>query len=383
MKALTIKGIKIKFHFSTMIIVGFVGFYAATYYKSSVPNVSIWELILVGLINGIVILFSILIHELCHSIMAQRYGLRVSEIELYLFGGVSKIEEEPKTPKSEFIIAGVGPLSSLLIGGGGLLIVFILTPINLPAWLIFTLFYSGIMNIGLGFFNLLLAFPMDGGRILRAIIWKKRNNILSATKTATKIGKFFGYSLMILGSIQMILGWLGGLGGLFGGFWLILMGLFLISSAKKSYYSAVNEGVLSNITIKDLLSSQKLVIPFVIQLNEALRDYFTIFKQNYYPVVNEGEFIGIVHLDDIKRIPLEQRSELIVGDVMKKFSEFPSIYEDFPGTGKDVIKILNDIELEPRVLVVREKEHQNIVGLIDEEELIKAVKSWELNTLSL
>ena len=190
----TIKGIKIKLHFSTLFIVGLVGFYSAILYidlaRQANHEVILLELVLVFLLNGILILLSILIHELSHSLMALRYGLKVSEIELYLFGGVSKMEEEPKTPKSELLISIIGPISSFVFGAS-FLVLFFLTPIPLPAWLLVTLFYSGITNIGLGIFNLLPAFPMDGGRVLRAFLWNRRKNLLSATKTASKVERFF------------------------------------------------------------------------------------------------------------------------------------------------------------------------------------------------
>ncbi|MHA2088583.1 MAG: M50 family metallopeptidase, partial [Promethearchaeota archaeon] len=169
MKIAKIKGIEIRLHLSTLLIIALVGFYAASLYAALIPNASIIELITVGLINGIIILASILTHELSHSIIAQRNGLEVTEIELHLFGGVSRIEEEPHTPRAEILIAIVGPLSSLLIGI--ILLVLFYLPLSIPTFLVVTFFYSGISNIGLGIFNLLPAFPIDGGRVLRAFLW--------------------------------------------------------------------------------------------------------------------------------------------------------------------------------------------------------------------
>ena len=144
---------------------------------------------------------------------------------------------------------------------------------------------------------------MDGGRVLRSILWNKRKNILSATKTASKVGRFFGYSLMVLGFIQMIFG------GIFSGFWLVLMGSFLSSAAKKSYEQTVSEVALSSISVREILvGARKFVIPFELPLIEGLRDYFMIFSQIYFPVVQEGgEIVGIIHLEDIKKIPIEHR----------------------------------------------------------------------------
>ena len=369
MKIATIKGIGIKLHVSTLIIIGLVGFYAANLYVSIITNAPIFEIFTVGLINGLIILISILIHELSHSLMAQRYGLDVKEIELYLFGGVSKIEEEPKTPKSEMIITVVGPLSSLLIGMA-LLIVYIL-PISFPALFSFTLFYSGISNIGLGVFNLLPAFPIDGGRILRAFLWKRRDNLISATKTASRVGVAFGYGLIIYGFFQIFTF------GFINGLWLILMGSFLNSSARQSYTQTINEVALSNISAREILNLPNLEIPFEITILEALRDYFFPYKKSYLPVVQDKKIVGLVHIEDIKRIPIQQRSKIIIGYIMRKISEFP--YIDADDTGKEVMKKLRQSGKQPHIGIVREKGNEELIGFIAEDELISSLKFWSLN----
>ncbi|MFW9784562.1 MAG: site-2 protease family protein, partial [Candidatus Heimdallarchaeota archaeon] len=258
MKIAKIKGIQIKLHFSTLLIVALVGFYASNFYSALTPGASIIEIVAVGIINGIIILLSILLHELSHSIIAQKFGLDVTEIELYLFGGVSKIEEEPRTPKSEALIAIVGPLSSLIMGG--LMLIGFFLPISIPAFLAVTLFYSGFSNIGLGIFNLLPAFPIDGGRVLRAFLWNRRKNLISATKSASRVGVGFGYGLMAFGLFQIFTS------GLINGIWLMIMGSFLRSTARQSYVQTINEVTLSNIGVKEILSKPKrnLEIPFEI-----------------------------------------------------------------------------------------------------------------------
>ncbi|TFG05815.1 MAG: site-2 protease family protein [Promethearchaeota archaeon] len=369
MKLGTIKGIGIKLHFSTILIVGLVGFYASVFFTSLQPDASFTDIILVAIANGIIILLSILIHELAHSLMANRYGLKVSEIELYLFGGVSKIEEEPRTPKSEFIISGVGPLSSIILGAI-FLTLYAFMPFSIPAWIVVTLLYSGISNIGLGFFNLLPAFPMDGGRVLRAYLWQRRRNILSATKTASRIGSFIGYSLMIYGFAQIFLF------GLFGGFWLILIGSFLNNSAKKSYIQTVNEVTLSNINIRDIMGAPQLSIPYDTNIDEAIRKYFMIYKRVYFPVSQEGNIIGIIHLEDLKKIAAEQRPYLKIGDYLRSLSEFPSIYLE--STGKDALKKLVEMKTLPHVVIVRE-EDDHIIGFVGEQDLYNAIRFCQMN----
>lgn len=369
MKIAKIKGIEIKLHLSTLLIIGLVGFYAASFYAALVPKASIIELITVGLINGIIILASILIHELSHSIIAQRNGLDVTEIELYLFGGVSRIEEEPRTPKSEILIAGVGPLSSLLIGI--VLLVVSYLPIPIPTFLLVTFFYTGISNIGLGIFNLLPAFPIDGGRVLRAFLWSRRKNIITATKTASKVGVGFGYGLMVYGLFQIFTF------GLINGIWLILIGSFLRTTARQSYLQTINEVALSNISVKEMLYTSNLRIPFEMLISDAVREYFIPYKKLYFPVVQGDEIKGIVHMTDIKKIPSNQRSSYIIGYIMRKISEFPLVDEE--QSGKEVMKKLNVADDNPHIVIVKEKNTGNLLGFIDKEDLISYLKFWNLS----
>lgn len=319
-----------------------------------------------GLAGGLFLLFSILVHELSHSLVAQKYGLKVSEIELYLFGGVSKIEEEPKTPKSEIVISIVGPLSSLLMGFGFLLFVYL--PIILHPILAVTLFYSGISNIGLGIFNLIPAFPIDGGRILRAILWKRRKNLLSATKSASRVGVIVGYIMMAYGFLQILTT------GILNGFWLILIGNFLTSSARNSYNQTRNEIILSNINVKDMLSTPNLAIPFHITVDIALSDYFYPYKKSYFPVNQGFDIVGMVHIRDIKKIPINQRAGIIVGNIMKKISEFPSI--DDKKSGKIAFQRLSMINDDPVLLVVKDSESERFIGFLGKNELISSLEFW-------
>jgi Zn-dependent protease len=368
-KIAKIKGIEIRLHLSTLLIIALVGFYAASLYAALIPNASIIELITVGLINGIIILASILTHELSHSIIAQRNGLEVTEIELHLFGGVSRIEEEPHTPRAEILIAIVGPLSSLLIGI--ILLVLFYLPLSIPTFLVVTFFYSGISNIGLGIFNLLPAFPIDGGRVLRAFLWNRRKNIISATKTTSRIGVGFGYGLMIYGLFQMFTF------GLINGIWLILIGSFLRSTARNSYLQTVNDVALSNVSVKEMLFASNLRIPFGMLITDAVREFFIPYQRSYFPVIQGDEIKGIVHIADIKKIPLQQRSSFIIGYIMRKISEFPLV--DGEETGKEVMKKLNKIDDNHHIVIVKEKDNNTLLGFIGEEDVISYLKFWNLN----
>jgi len=370
MKIGRVNGIDIKLHLSTLLIIALVGFSAASLYVNLVLFPSFIEIIIVGFTSGVIILISILLHELTHSLVAQKYGLVVSEIELYVFGGASKIEKEPETPKSEMVIAFVGPLSSLVLGFSFLLILF-LSPIVLAPIIYVSLLYTGISNISLGLFNLIPAFPIDGGRILRAFLWYRRHDILSATKTASRVGSFFAYGLMAYGVLQIFLF------GFFNGFWLVLIGSYLNRQTKQSYIQIKNEAMLSTFYAKEMISIPKLEIPFDTLISEAVRDYFMIYKRPYFSVIQGDTIVGVVHINDIKKIPQNQRHRYIVGYVMRKVSVFPSI--DERETGKEVMRKLALTKNKPQLVVVKEANDDYVLGFISEDEIISTLRFCQLN----
>lgn len=370
MKIGRVKGIVLKLHLSTLLIIGLVGISAASFYFTIVLTPSLMELFIVGILSSVIILISILLHELTHSLVAQKYGLIVSEIELFLFGGVSKIEKEPETPKSEMVIAIVGPLSSLIIGFSFLIVVF-LSPIILSPIIYVSLLYTGISNIGLGLFNLIPAFPIDGGRVLRAFLWYRRRDILSATKTASRVGSFFAYGLMVYGVLQAFLF------GFFNGFWLVLIGSYLNRQTKQAYIQVKNEALLSTLYAKEMMSIPHLEIPFDTLISDAVKNYFMIYKRLYFSVIQGDTIIGVVHINDIKKIPQNQRHQYIVGYVMRKASGFPSI--DERETGKEVMRKLVLAKNNPRLVVVKETNNDYVLGFIGEDEIISTIRFCQLN----
>jgi len=373
MKIATIKGIEIKMHLSTLAILGIVGYYAANYYFIITGVLDIISLIIVGIINGLLMLISILVHELMHSLVAQRHGLKVNEIDFYIFGGVSNIEEEPKNPKSEIYISIVGPLSSLGIGGFFLAFFFIFQlgfEIMLPAILLVTLLYMGYSNLALGLFNLLPAFPMDGGRVLRAYLWKKRENILSATKTASQVGKYFGYALIGYGFFQIIFT------GLTNGFWLLIIGMFLISSTKQAYNQVLYEVKLSKLDAKDIRRLPDITIPPAITLDKAIKNYFMKYKKSYFPVSENSNILGMINIENIKEVSNKKRSEIKIEDIMHKVDEYPIISEE--DTGKKALKKLQQSNIEPQLVMVHSKENDKIVGVIGQDEILAALRVSDL-----
>ena len=165
--------------------------------------------------------------------------------------------------------------------------------------------------------------------------------------------------------------------GVFGGFWLIIMGSFLRKSAKNSFIQTNNEVSLSKINVRDILNPLKLEIPFDMLINDALREYFVRYKKTKFPVVRDNKIIGMIDLADIKKLSLEQRSRLYVEDVQRKLSEYPSI--NMEDTGKEAMRRLVQNRNHPYIVVVKEKEKEDIIGFIEEQDIYLALKFCELN----
>jgi predicted transcriptional regulator len=182
---------------------------------------------------------------------------------------------------------------------------------------------------------------------------------------------FVGYVMMAYGFVQILTT------GILNGFWLILIGNFLTSSARNSYNQTRNEIILSNINVKEMLSTPNLAIPFHTSADIALIDYFYPYKKSYFPVNQGFEIVGMVHIRDIKKIPINQRAEINVGKIMKKITDFPSI--DDKKSGKIALQRLSMITEDPVLLVVKDSESERFIGFIGKNELISSLKFWSIH----
>jgi Zn-dependent protease len=201
----------------------------------------------IGALSAIALFISILLHELSHSTVALRQGLEIKSITLFFFGGVSQIEENTKSPSNELKMAIAGPLMSLLIGAILYIIYYLLGSFG-PAAVRALLQYVGLVNMLLGFFNLVPAFPMDGGRVLRSIFWSSKNDIISATRTATKVSHIISYIFIGLGFISMFI-------SLISGVWLIFLGIFINRGAEAELKQSIAQKKLEGTKLRDIMKT--------------------------------------------------------------------------------------------------------------------------------
>lgn len=280
---------------------------------------------------GAAVLFflSILLHELSHAIVARAHGMQVAGITLFLFGGIAHIESEPPHARAEFSIAIVGPLTSIAIG---VLASFVGARLGGPALAAMAddpeaalqalgpgatlLLWLGPINILLGLFNLVPGFPLDGGRVLRSILWWATGDLRRATRYASYAGQGVAGLLIAVGILTAFGAMPGLRGGFIQGLWLVLIGWFLNHAAKTSYQQLVMREALENVPVERLMFSRMLTVEASVSIAELVRDFIMQSDQRCFPVERAGRFVGLVCLDDVRRTAESEWKHVLVETVM-------------------------------------------------------------------
>ncbi|HLG61946.1 MAG TPA: site-2 protease family protein [Ktedonosporobacter sp.] len=304
-----IAGIDITVHVSWFVILVLLTWSLATGWFQVLypgwPTLMYW---IVGVLSALLLFASVFVHELAHSLVARARGLPVKSITLFIFGGISNIEQEPKSPGVEFQMAVIGPLTSLLIAGLSYLLLFAIGLGTSP--LAAMLGYLAIANGLLGVFNLVPGFPLDGGRILRSIVWKISGNLRTATRVATVAGQSIAYLLIFLG-FWLILG-----SSILDGIWLGLIGWFLLNSAQSANIQATLETMLKGVVVSEVMNPHPATVPANISLQKLVDDLFLPNGWRSAFVMQADRFAGLITLSDIRHIPREQWAQTPVGLAM-------------------------------------------------------------------
>jgi Zn-dependent protease len=301
-------GIDIAIHPSWFIILAVLVWTLA---DSVFPSAYLWSRSTywtVAVVSALLLFASVIVHELAHSLIAKRQGIPVKNITLFVLGGVSNLEEESRSPGQEALMAGAGPLSSLILGG----IAFAVgRALKTPETVRAILLYLGSVNILLGAFNLLPGFPLDGGRVLRAALWKRSGDMLRATRGAARTGTVLGY-LMIAAGVVM-----GLLGSLLSGIWLAFVGWILTQASQAAYAQTSTEARLAGVRVRELITPERGLVPPNATLQEAADDYFRTLHARCLPVGNgDGSLAGVVCLSDLRHADPDHWSDEAVADVM-------------------------------------------------------------------
>ncbi len=255
-------------------------------------------------------LFSIVFHEMSHSLVARHYGMPIRGITLFLFGGVAEMEQEPPSAKSEFLMAAAGPAASFVLSAVFFALLALAGVWKLPAAVGGTLWYLGLINAVLALFNLLPAFPLDGGRMLRAALWYWRNDLIWATRIAARAGEFFGILLMVLGAVSIISG------NFIGGMWRFLIGMFLRGAASVSYQEVVARAALEGVPVSRVMTSQPIAVPPDVSIATFIEDFVYSYHHRCFPVTSNGFLIGSVGTEQAAKIDREAWTTTRVEQVM-------------------------------------------------------------------
>ena len=259
--------------------------------------------------------FSLIFHELSHSVVARHYGLPIKGITLFIFGGVAEMTEEPKEARTEFLMAIAGPIASFFLAVVFYLLGSLGAAQGLPVPLTGVLTYLGFINLLLGGFNLIPAFPLDGGRALRAALWYWRGDLKSATRIASGAGNGFGLLLMALGVFSLVSG------NLIGGIWWVVIGLFLRGAAQASYQQLLTRRLFEGEPVRRFMTHETVAVPQDLPLSRFVEEYVYDYHYDLFPVVTDGRLIGCIATRQLKSEPREKWPYLAVRDLMVPCSE--------------------------------------------------------------
>jgi len=365
----TIKKIPIKLHFTLIIVFFLISWTLATgFMPHYYPNLYTSQYWIMGIIGAIVLFVSILLHELSHSLLSIRYGIQVNQIILFIFGGISDIKDETKEFKKEFKIALVGPLTSYALSGLFWILFIIISFLNDNQQNIGNslsavegiLLYSSMVNLIIGSFNLIPAFPLDGGRMLRAGLTKWKNDFDLATSIASKIGIAISFVIIGLGFIAIVKG------SFLSGFWLIIIGWFINSGAQTYLEQNELSTRLKGIKLREIMNINFIAVNPDLKLSELIRDYFNVYWKSAFPVINgDKQLVGMITTEAISKKNRIEYENKKVSEMMIPVSELIVMSSD-----KEINDALKQLfrKRMSRVFIIDQQ--SQLVGLVSKSDIL-------------
>lgn len=309
-----------------------------------------------GVFGAVGLFVSIVFHELSHSLIARRFDLPIRGITLFIFGGVAQMQEEPQSAKAELSMAIAGPISSVILGGifFGLHLLDIGGSWGQPVHGV--LLYLSIINLVLAGFNMLPAYPLDGGRVLRSILWMWKNDLRWSTKVSSRIGTGFGILLMVLGAFNFI-------GGNFvGGIWWFLIGMFMRMASQQSYQNLMMRKALEGEPVERFMKDNPVTVKPDMKLDKLVEDYVYRYHYKMYPVTMDDKLKGCVQLKQVKNIDKESWQDRTVSDIMDSCNETNTV-----DINSDAVKALAKMRKNglSRIMVTKDSKLAGIITLKD------------------
>jgi Zn-dependent protease/predicted transcriptional regulator len=322
-------GVEIGLHYSWFLIALLIMFSLGGHFSATHPEWGsgvIWTL---AILTGLLFFAALLAHELSHALVAKARGLPVRAITLFALGGVAHIEKEAADPTTEFAIGIVGPITSAIIGGLCFSLAWALgwAPMGTPASpLTAMLVWLGYINIALALFNMLPGFPLDGGRVLRAIIWWSTGNASRSTRIAAGVGMGVAFAFIAFG----ILRFFGGAG--FGGLWLAFIGWFLWDAARASYAQVDVADGLRGVRVGDVMTRDCATVDAHTTLQAFVEEHLLRTGQRCFIAVERGAMAGLITPHEVKEVPRERWPQTTVAEAMRPLAQLRTIRSDTPVT---------------------------------------------------
>lgn len=360
-KLTKIRGIDVGVHYSWFIIFVLITFSLTARFTSEHPQWTTVEHYAVGIATSLLFFVSILLHELAHSFVALAKGIPVRSITLFVFGGVAQIGREPDRPMTEFQIAIAGPMASALLAVGFGAVEYLAGDqferlSALASWL-------SSINLILAVFNLVPGFPLDGGRIFRAVLWHMTGSLTKATRIAAGTGQGIGYALIFFGI------WIGFTGNWFSGLWLAFIGWFLMNAAQESVVQVSVRSTLSGLVAEDVMSRDCPIVPARMALAELVREHILRTGQRCFIVVDGSRLEGLVTLHQIKAVPQERWAQVSVGEAMTPVSQLRIVAPDQPLI--EVLRLLEGQDINQAPVVAGDR----LLGMITRDRLLRVLAS--------
>ena len=356
-KLFKLLGFEIKVDLTWLLLAVLVTWTLATrvfpFYLPGLTTATYWSM---GAAGTLGLLVSIVFHELCHSLVARRYGLPIRGITLFIFGGVAEMDREPPSPKSEFLMALAGPVSSYLLALA--LYATAVVAAELPQPVRGVLLYLTFLNGLLATFNLVPAFPLDGGRMLRAVLWGAKGNIRWATRISSNIGAGFGLALIFFAVFAIMQG------NFIAGMWWFLIGLFIRTSAGISYKQLLLQEALRGEPVRRFMNASPVTVSPSLSLQTLIDEYVYRHHFKMFPVVEQARPLGCITTHEIKAVPREQWAQRTVGEMARPISPKNTIAPDV-----DALQALSRMTetRNSRLMVVDEG---RLVGVIARKDLL-------------
>lgn len=350
-------GFPVRLDLSWFLVVLLLSWSLATgFFPDSVPGLGSASYWVMGIAATLGLFAGVLLHELAHALVARRYGLEMRGITLFIFGGVAELPDEPPSARAEFFVAIAGPIASAVVAAALYLTTGVGEAVGLPAaWTAVTA-YLAVLNLILVLFNCVPAFPLDGGRVLRAFLWHRRGDLRAATETTAGLGKGVGFVLVVLGVLRVVGG------DMLGGLWSVLIGMFLQGAAESSRKSALVRDALGGVPIERFMTRDPVVVSPEVTVDDLVHRFFYRHYHRMFPVVDRGRLLGCVTTESVGEVDRESWTSTPVEAITVECRNGNTI--DASATAAEGLRRMST-NGSSRLMVVRGERLEGVVSLKD------------------